>query len=80
MPGDDGNIYLTSSDTDPDKPYRRGFSFEELRMRMQNTIPTRVVVILDCCYSGSAKISKGSEDDAAKIGGLILEERECGDA
>jgi hypothetical protein len=44
-------------------------------MRMQNTIPTRVVVILDCCYSGSAKISKGSEDDAAKIGRLILEEK-----
>ena len=75
VPGDDGNIYLASSDTDPDKPYRRGFSFEELRMRMQNTIPTRVVVILDCCYSGSAKISKGTEDDAAKIGRLILEEK-----
>jgi len=44
-------------------------------MRIQNTIPTRVVVILDCCYSGSAKISKGSEDDAAKIGRLILEEK-----
>ena len=57
VPGDDGNIYLVSSDTDPDKPYRRGFSFDELRMRMQNTIPTKVVVILDCCYSGSAKIS-----------------------
>jgi hypothetical protein len=75
VPGDDGNIYLASSDTDSDKPYRRGFSFEELRMRMQNTIPTKVVVILDCCYSGSAKISKGSEDDAAKIGRLILEEK-----
>ncbi|MGC2570991.1 MAG: tetratricopeptide repeat protein [Candidatus Nitrosopolaris sp.] len=75
VPGDDGNIYLASSDTDPDKPYRRGFSFEELRMRMQNTIPTKVVVILDCCYSGSAKISKGSEDDAAKIGSIILEEK-----
>jgi uncharacterized caspase-like protein len=75
VPGDDGNIYLASSDTDPDKPYRRGFSFEELRMRMQNTIPTRVVVILDCCYSGSAKISKGGEDDAAKVGRLILEEK-----
>jgi len=75
VPGDDGNIYLASSDTDPDKPYRRGFSFEELRMRIQNTIPTRVVVILDCCYSGSPKISKGSEEDAAKIGRLILEEK-----
>ena len=75
VPGDDGNIYIASSDTDPDKPYRRSFSFEELRKRMENTIPTRVVVILDCCYSGSAKISKGSEEDVAKIGRIILEEK-----
>ncbi len=34
-----------------------------------------MVVIVDCCYSGSAKISKGSEDDTAKIGRLILEEK-----
>ena len=59
-------MYLASSDTDPDKPYRRGFSFEELRKRMENTVPTKVVVILDCCYSGSAKISKGNEEDTGK--------------
>jgi uncharacterized caspase-like protein len=74
VPGDDEDIYLASSDTDPDKPYRRGF-FEELRKRMENTIATRVVVILDCCYSGSAKISKGNEEDAAKIGRLIIEQK-----
>ena len=62
----DGDIYLASSDTDPDKPYRRGFSFEELRKMIQKSISTRVVVILDCCYSGSAKVSKGHEEDAGK--------------
>jgi tetratricopeptide (TPR) repeat protein len=68
-------MYLASSDTDSDRPYRRGFSFEELRKRMEKTIATRVVVILDCCYSGSAKISKGDEEDAAKIGRLIIEQK-----
>ena len=42
---------------------------------MENTIATRVVVILDCCYSGSAKISKGNEEDAAKRGMLIIEQK-----
>ena len=68
VPDVDGEMYLASSDAEPDKPYRRGFSFEDLRKRMENTIATRVVVILDCCYSGSAKISKGNEEDAAKRG------------
>jgi tetratricopeptide (TPR) repeat protein len=75
VPDVDGEMYLASSDTDSDKPYRRGFSFEELRKRMENTIATRVVVILDCCYSGSAKISKGNEEDAAKRGRLIIEQK-----
>ena len=75
VPDVEGEMYLASSDTDPDKPYRRGFSFEELRKRMENTIATRVVVILDCCYSGSAKISKGNEEDAAKRGRLIIEQK-----
>jgi hypothetical protein len=75
VPDVDGEMYLASSDTDPDKPYRRGFSFEDLRKRMENTIATRVVVILDCCYSGSAKISKGNEEDSAKRGRLIIEQK-----
>jgi uncharacterized caspase-like protein len=31
VPDVDGEMYLASSDTESDKPYRRGFSFEELR-------------------------------------------------
>jgi uncharacterized caspase-like protein len=30
VPGDDGNIYLASSDTDPDKPYRRAWDLGHL--------------------------------------------------
>ena len=66
---------LQSSDTDPDKPYRRGFSFEELTKMIQKSISTSIVVILDCCYSGSAKISKGHEEDAAKIGRTAIDEK-----
>jgi uncharacterized protein YjbI with pentapeptide repeats len=70
----DGDMYLASSDIDPRKPYRRGFSFDELRKMMQKSVSTRVVVILDCCYSGSAKVSKENED-VAKIGRKTMEEK-----
>jgi uncharacterized caspase-like protein len=30
---------------------------------------------LDSCYSGSAKISKGNEEDAAKVGRTTIEEK-----
>ena len=75
VPDVDGDMYLASSDTDPDKPYRRGFSFEELTKMIQKSISTSIVVILDCCYSGSAKISKGHEEDAAKIGSTAIDEK-----
>lgn len=79
----DGNTYLASSDIDPDEPGRRGFSFEILskRMEREKCIATKVVVILDCCYSGAAKLSskgvgttKGDEDYAARRGGIAIDE------
>jgi tetratricopeptide (TPR) repeat protein len=39
------------------------------------TKSARVIVILDCCYSGSAKIGKGSEKDVARKWRGIMEER-----
>jgi uncharacterized protein YjbI with pentapeptide repeats len=42
---------------------------------IQKSISTRIVVILDCCYSGSAKVSKGSEEDAAKIGRTTIDQK-----
>jgi len=35
----------------------------------------RVVAILDCCYSGAAKVSKGHADDAAKLGRIAIDEK-----
>jgi hypothetical protein len=35
---------------------------------VQRSISIRTVTILDCCYSGAAKLSKGHEEDAARLG------------
>jgi uncharacterized protein YjbI with pentapeptide repeats len=75
VPDIDGDIYLASSDIDPNEPYRKGFSFEELTKMIQRTVSTKVVVILDSCYSGSAKISKGDEENAAKVGRTTIEDK-----
>ena len=64
----DGDMCLASSEINPDEPYRKGFSSYELTRLMQGSVSLRVVTILDCCYSGADKLSKGHEDDAAKIG------------
>jgi hypothetical protein len=67
IPDIDGDVYMSTSEIDPDAPYRYGFSFSELTKMAQRTIATRVILILDCCYSGAARISKGYEDDVAKL-------------
>src|SRR5436309_1941833 len=63
VPDVDGNVYFATSEIDHYFPYKRGFSFNELAKMVQRTISTRVVVILDCCYSGSASLSKGQDED-----------------
>jgi hypothetical protein len=42
---------------------------------IQKSISTSVVVILDCSYCVSAKVSKGHEEDAAKIGRTAIDEK-----
>jgi hypothetical protein len=76
-------VYLTSSDTDPNFPIKKGFSFDELRIMMDRCISTKVVTILDSCYSGAARLGKGPTD-AAKLaqkligkGGGVQEEGQC---
>jgi hypothetical protein len=70
--GDDGEHYLSTSEIDPNIPRRRGFSFDELTKIRGDCNSKTVFTILDCCYSGADKPSKGHEDDAAKIGKEII--------
>jgi hypothetical protein len=65
IPDVDDDVFLASSEINPIQPFRKGFSFSELTKMMNRSISTKIVAILDCCYSGAAKVSKGSEDDAA---------------
>ncbi len=57
----------------PDNPRKRGFSFDDLTKLLQECISTKIVVILDSCYSGSAKISKGHEEDVVKIASAAIQ-------
>jgi hypothetical protein len=75
VPAPDGDMCLASSEINPDDPYRRGFSSYELTRLIQNSNSIRIVTILDCCYSGAAKISKGLEDAAAKIGTAAIQDK-----
>jgi hypothetical protein len=75
VPAPDGDMCLASSEINPDDPYRRGFSSYELTRLIQNSNSIRIVTILDCCYSGAAKISKGIEDAAAKIGTAAIQDK-----
>jgi uncharacterized caspase-like protein len=71
--GDD--VYLASSEIDPDYPKIGGLVSSDLRTCINDNDASAVVEILDCCYSGVAGISKGHEDDAAKIGAAALESK-----
>jgi hypothetical protein len=79
IPDTDGDVYLATSEIDPDSPYRRGFSFNELTRMMNNSLSTRIVTILDCCYSGAAKVAKGigkgGDDAAAKLGTAAINDK-----
>ncbi len=55
------DTFMSSSNIEPKIPNKRGFSFNDLRSVMEGCRSKRVIVILDCCYAGSAKISKGEE-------------------
>lgn len=67
VPGSTGEVYLSSSNIDPTKPMKRGFSFDELTTMMESCNSRCLVTMLDCCYSGSAKISKSDEKARVKL-------------
>ena len=65
---DEGDMYLASTETDADNPdSERCFPLNELTKLVRKS-KSKVVVILDCCYSGSIQVAKGDEEAAAKLG------------
>src|SRR5215212_4123429 len=68
IPDIDGDVYLAASDTDPEVPSRRGFSLQDLSRMTEKCVARKIVLILDCCFSGAARIEgKGLDDAAAKL-------------
>jgi YVTN family beta-propeller protein len=61
IPDPYGDVFLASSEIDPDRPHRRGFSFGDLTQAINRSVSIRIVTILDCCYSGAARVSKGGK-------------------
>jgi hypothetical protein len=70
-----GDHYLAPSELNPFESYTKGFLFEELTRMIDKSNSQRTVTILDCCYSGAAKIGKGGEEDAANAGRKAIDEK-----
>jgi tetratricopeptide (TPR) repeat protein len=68
VPTTDGNMCISTSEMKSDSPYFRGFSSSDLTRLIKDSVSIRIVIILDCCYSGAASITKGNEDAAATLG------------
>jgi tetratricopeptide (TPR) repeat protein len=72
--------FLAPSDMNSDHPRMTGFSFDDLTDSMLECNSLRVVTILDSCFSGSLKISKGldsksGEEAATRIANSNIEEK-----
>jgi tetratricopeptide (TPR) repeat protein len=73
IPDGRGDHYLATSEIDPYLPEKRGFRFDDLNGYMDKSISKRIVLLLDCCYSGAASInSKSDADSIAKSGGAAI--------
>ena len=54
-----GNSYFACSETDPLLPYVNGIGFDFLSQLAHDCKSNKIVMILDCCYSGTATLGKG---------------------
>jgi tetratricopeptide (TPR) repeat protein len=71
-----GAIFLAPSDIDSDRPFMTGFSFTDLTNSMLECNSLRVVTILDSCYSGSLKLSKGLDSKSGEEAATRLANKE----
>jgi uncharacterized caspase-like protein len=59
---------MASSETDSKDPVNGGFDFQEVTKKMNRSFSTRIITILDCCYSGALELARGrgNSDDEVK--------------
>jgi tetratricopeptide (TPR) repeat protein len=60
--GDDGALYLAAKNTTKQRPSARGVPAQFITQEMDNNHLRRVVLVLDCCYSGAFARTKGEAD------------------
>ena len=59
---DTDDTFLSSTNIDVSKPRLRGFSFNDLMKEVSKCVSQKIILVLDCCYSGSASLGKGTDD------------------
>lgn len=75
IPHGRNDYYFVTSETRSDKPDLEGYSYDDLSKISRNSSSTKIVKIIDCCYSGALDIpSKGDEKSKALIGKRKIEE------
>jgi len=62
IPDSDNQLYLATTTIDPENPVIDGIDFGMVARLIYKCKSSRIVVILDCCYSGGAELGKGYED------------------
>lgn len=67
MPDGWGSHYLVSTDTSPEYPEYAGFPYNDLQSLVDRSPAEKKITILDCCYSGAAKIEGGTKDDITAV-------------
>ncbi len=75
VPHGRNDYYFVTSETRADKPDLEGYSYDDLSKISRNSNSTKIVKIIDCCYSGALDVpSKGDEKSKALIGKRKIED------
>jgi uncharacterized caspase-like protein len=65
IPDGYGKHYLAPSNIDKNKPKHKGISFYDLEDSIEQSKSNRIIVVLDCCFSGSAGLEGLKDDDTS---------------
>lgn len=75
VPDSWGDHYMAAHNIDAKNPDKQGFNFLELQHKMTRSAAGKILAVLDCCFSGAAKVGKGKSIDHAALARGSLEKR-----